>query len=94
MLVIIKEVLAKMYFCTTPELSAPFYTTYTQHTYFILAQFSPPPKVSHNKFLYTHTDRLQMQTTTFTSSLLILKTPYPKNSAIMTRNDNKWRVNI
>ena len=35
MLVQLKEILNKIHFCMPPELSAPIYTTSTQHTDFI-----------------------------------------------------------
>ena len=35
-----------------------------------------------------------MQTTTFLCPLPIPKHPYPKNSAIMIRNDFKWEANM
>ena len=113
MLVILKEILTKMYFCMPSKLSAPFYTTYAQHTDFIFGpNLVPFPKSLHNKFQIFHslftpqelkirflssssiqTD-VQTQMTIFTCPLLILNTPYPKNSAIMTRDDNKWKLSI
>ena len=50
MLVIIKEILTKMYICTPPKFSVPFYTTYTQHTDFIFGPNLVSPKSPHNKF--------------------------------------------
>ena len=46
MLVQLKEILTKMYFCMPPELSAPIYTTLTQYTDFIFGQNLVTSKVS------------------------------------------------
>ena len=59
---------------------------------------SLPPGAPNKVFkllLYTDikTD-VQTQTITFTCPLPILNTPYPKNSAIMIRSDEKLRTSI
>ena len=57
-----------------------------------------PPGATNKVFellLYTDTQTdVQMQMIAFTHTLPILNTPYPKNSAIMTRMDEKLRTSI
>ena len=61
--------------------------------------FTPSSSGVPNKvfelLLNTHilTD-VQMQMNAFLCPLLILNTPYPKHSAMMTRNGFKWRTSI
>ena len=47
-LVITIKITTKMYFRTPPELSAPFFTTYTQHTDFIFCTNLAPSSKSLN----------------------------------------------
>ena len=53
-----------------------------------------PYKVLSSCSIHTYWQMYRHKWMHFCASLLILNTPYPKNSAMMTRNDFKWRLNI
>ena len=81
-------------FCTNLAPSPKSLNTKNENLLYILSSSGAPSKV-FELLLNTHiqTD-VQTQTNAFSCPLLIVNTPYPKNSAIMTRSDMKWRISI
>ena len=81
-------------FCTNLAPSPKSLNTKNKNFSYISSPSGVPYKV-FELLLNTHiqTD-VQMQTNAFSHPLLILNISHPKNSAIMTRIDMKWRISI
>ena len=82
-------------FCTNLAPSPKSLNTKNENFLYILSSSRAPSKV-FELLLNTHiqTD-VQMQTNAFSCPPSDSKyPPYPKNSAIMTRSDMKWRISI
>ena len=66
---------------------------------FQIFPFTPYPLGAQNKFFFSsssiqHIDRCTDANDHIYTSPSNPKHPYPQNSAIMTRNDDKWRISI
>ena len=110
MLVKIKEILNKMYFCMPSKLQHHFLLL-THNKLYFWSKFSPPKVSKYQTWdFFIHSlppgapnkvFELQLYTDRYTDANDCIympppdpKYPYPKNSATVTRNGLKWRISI